>query len=544
MDIQRRIQAILPGTVLAGLLLAAAPVALRSASGPKFYPDDPLDKPPPPRNTAGIKPRKTEALFDFIYNSIESRPKTILPAQNVNTMGEVPDGEWYTNRHFRRRMSLDELKRGAGDATPPQAPYSIVGAKLDGISPGFRMKDAKGTLYFIKPDPLSAPEIATAADAVGSRFFHALGYHTPKNYIVYLDRKEVTIAKEGTTDGANGKPRPMTIRDVEKVLWKIPRTSDGKYRLVASEAIEGEPLGPFRYEGTRSDDPNDVVPHENRRELRGLHVFCAWLNHTDAKAVNSQDSLVEQNGVKYVRHYLIDFGAILGSDSDMIKNASFGHEYIIPKDKQPLKRMVSFGFNPEPWETAKTPKIRGVGRFHAVGFDPEMWVSNFPNRAFVHRLPDDEYWAARQVMNFTDQEIRAIVETGHYTDARAIDYITQTLIQRRNKIGQTYLTKVLALDHFRVAQGRLQFADLAAQYAIVAPREFDISWHAFNNSTRELAAIAGAGGASLPAALISAPPGQYFAARIQARGHARKSVTVYLRSAAPTPQIVGIDRTW
>ena len=179
-------------------------------------------KAPKPRNTTIVKPRKTDALYDFIYNSFEPKPKSIAPAQNVNTLGEVVDSAWYTNRHYFRRMSLDDLRHGPGDATPPKPPYSIVGAKLDGISPGFRMKDATGMLYFIKPDPLSAPEIATSADAVGTRFFYALGYYTPENYIVNIDPKEVTVSKDGTTNGANGKPRPMSSHDVRKGSLEDP----------------------------------------------------------------------------------------------------------------------------------------------------------------------------------------------------------------------------------------------------------------------------------------------------------------------------------
>lgn len=543
MDIQRRIQKILPGSFLAGLILAGAASAVHGADGPKFYPDDPVAKVPSPRDTTIMKPRKTDALYDFIYNSFEPKPKSIGPAQNVNTLGEVPNSAWYTNRHYFRRMTIDELRRGPGDATPPKPPYSIVGAKLDGISPGFRMRDANGTLYFIKPDPRSAPEVATSADAVGTRFFYALGYNTPENYIVDIDRKELTVAKDGTTDGANGKPRPMRQHDVEKVLWKLPRTPDGKYRFIASRALPGTPLGPFRYEGTRSDDPNDIVPHENRRELRGLHVFCAWLNHTDAKSGNSLDTLVEENGVHYVRHYLIDFGAIFGSDSDMVKNASFGHDYIIPDGKETLRRMASLGFNPEPWEAAKTPKIRGVGRFHASAFDPEHWVSNFPNRAFLHRLPDDEFWAARQVMNFTAEEIRAIVETGHYTDPRAVDYITKTLIERRDRIGRAYFAKVLPLDHFEVTENRLVFHDLSVDAGFLPARTYDIAWSRFDNTSQVHTPLA-ATGPGLPLEAISARAGQYFSARISAPGAAGKTVTVYLRASGPVPQVVGVDRTW
>ena len=72
-------------------------------------------------------------------------------------------------------------------------------------------------------------------------------------------------------------------------------------------------MGPFSYEGMRTDDPNDIVPHEDRRELRGLRVFAAWLNHHDTRSINSMDTLVEENGIRYLKHYLLDFGSILGS---------------------------------------------------------------------------------------------------------------------------------------------------------------------------------------------------------------------------------------
>ena len=72
--------------------------------------------------------------------------------------------------------------------------------------------------------------------------------------------------------------------------------ADGTYRVVASKGISGKDVGPFRYYGTRPDDPNDIHPHEHRRELRAMRVFGAWLNHDDSRAINTRDFLQDAGG--------------------------------------------------------------------------------------------------------------------------------------------------------------------------------------------------------------------------------------------------------
>ena len=84
----------------------------------------------------------------------------------------------------------------------------------------------------------------------------------------------------------------LTREDLDAILERAARRPDGSYRVLASRNIAGRPLGPFRYYGTRPDDPNDIVPHEHRRELRGLSVFSAWLNHDEVRSSNSHDSVV------------------------------------------------------------------------------------------------------------------------------------------------------------------------------------------------------------------------------------------------------------
>ena len=60
-------------------------------------------------------------------------------AQNVNTLDEVPDSSWFTNRHGVRRMSRDELVRGPDTIEGPDmsAPWRVFRSKIGGLTPGF-----------------------------------------------------------------------------------------------------------------------------------------------------------------------------------------------------------------------------------------------------------------------------------------------------------------------------------------------------------------------------------------------------------------------
>ena len=184
-----------------------------------------------------------------------------------------------------------------------------------------------------------------------------------------------------------------------------------------------------------------------------------------------------------------------------------------------------------------------MGNFEYEIFEPEEWKPNYPAPIFDNRLPDDTFWAARQVMWFTDEEIRAIVETGQYSDPEAVDWLVKCLIERRNKIGRTYFARVLPLDRFRISDGRLEFEDLGVAYGFVPSRRVSIRWSRFDNPAETHQTIAGAAGPALPAEVASAAEDSYFAATLTGEDET-KTVTVYLRKKGPFPAIVGVDRTW
>ena len=67
--------------------------------------------------------------------------------------------------------------------------------------------------------------------------------------------------------------------------------------------LPGKGAGKFKYTGTRKGDPNDIIPHERRRELRGLRVIAAWINHADAGEKNTYDAYVTAGARNYLKHY-------------------------------------------------------------------------------------------------------------------------------------------------------------------------------------------------------------------------------------------------
>ena len=145
--------------------------------------------------------------------------------------------------------------------------------------------------------------------------------------------------------------------DLEAVFERAARNADGTYRVAAARQLPGKILGGFRYEGTRPDDPNDIVPHEHRRELRALRVFGAWTNLTDMKAGNTLDTLVTENGRGVVKHYLQDVGSTFGMGANGPHDWDEGWEYFYQGDTT-RKRLLSFGFALSPWQTARYQSLR------------------------------------------------------------------------------------------------------------------------------------------------------------------------------------------
>ena len=254
---------------------------------------------------------------------------------------------------------------------------------------------------------------------------------------------------------------------------------DGSYRVVASKALPGRPIGRIQFFGTRPDDPNDLVAHENRRELRGYGVFAAWLNHWDAKALNTLDTLVAVDGRSIVRHHLIDFGSALGSaglgpGEDRAGGEGRGRTRAHGKARGDLGVLCA----PLAHRAALRVQHRGAPSGRKHGVRPQCGRPRIPNRAFLSARADDRFWAARKIVAMRADLIRAAVAAGQFDDPEGETFLVKALVERRDAIARAYLTTVNPIaDPMLDYEGLLTFINVAVDADVArAPRGYRAVW--------------------------------------------------------------------
>jgi hypothetical protein len=479
---------------LALAVVAGAATMQSSAAAPKFFEDDPIAVDRPTQNATQVKPAEVKLFVDLTYN-IARGFSAVTPkrAGNINTVDEVPDSSWFTNRLGRQALTAREIAVGPNTTEgPASGTWTVTSSKSDGVTPGFTIKDARGDRWFLKFDPPGHRGMATGTEVTVTKLMWALGYNVPENHIAYLRREQLAIGADATFTPAGGTKRSLRAGDIDRLLERADREPDGSYRIVASKALAGTPVGRIRFSGVRPDDPNDIVAHEDRRELRGYGVFAAWLNHVDAKAINSLDTLVTDNGRSYIRHHLIDFGSALGSGGIGPADYYAGREYLV-EPKSAGKQMVSFGFRPASWRTERFFEARSIGRLSEQQelFNPDQWKPRVPNQAFLHARGDDKFWAARKLTAMTTDLITAAVRSGDFGDPAAEAFLIRALAQRRDVIKRAYLTGVNPVADLQIENRTLTFTNVAVDADVArSPKEYRAAWSHFDNATHMASRIA------------------------------------------------------
>lgn len=475
--------------LLAGLALPACvgtydpPLPLRPE--PVAYADT-LPIPEPPAKSINVQRELVQA--GFVHKLRRPGRPARHEALNLTAFDDVVSSAWFEHRNGRSRLSPEAVARGptTGPGPDTSRTLTVIEAKTEGVTPGFTIRDARGDRYIVKLDSEGMLGLSSSTGVIVNRFFHAAGYHVPEDYVFVFDADRLAVDPEA--EEATGAP--LSEGDLRNVLERAARLPDGRYRGLASEFVPGTPKGPFRFEGRWEADPNDHYFHQYRRELRGMFVLAAWLNHVDLRLGNSLDVYVEPG---YVRHYVIDFASALGSSAGIRSHTPrHGREYQF--DLWPVfMRWATLGVYTSGWELERwRPIDPSLGWMPVETYRPGEWKPGWPNAAFLQMTDRDGYWGARLVASFTEDQIRAAVAEGELSESAA-DTLSEMLLYRRDATVLHWFSRVSPIEEPRAERAPsaqaagagsvpdapttvVSFRDLGLEHGLWSPGETTYRW--------------------------------------------------------------------
>jgi hypothetical protein len=367
-------------------------------------------------------------------------------ACDVNCLEEVPASSWFTPRNGARPMSPHDVGRGNARLTSlAPGPLSVTEARLDGRDPYIIAEDVRGSRCILEFDDPSLPEMRTAAAVISNRILHAAGYHVLECFIAQISTADLTPSPEARKIGEHGGSGDLSEEHLERFFAgfriaeeneEVKDDSPLTLRVVASRLPEGVPKGVFRDRGRRTDDPNDLIPHEDRRSLRGLRILASWIDHSRFRPDRTMDVYLQPQG--YLRHYLTGFSATLGA---VLRAAD-----------------------------SSSPKGTSTDS------DLTMWRAAEVFRPFEQMDQRDAFWGLSLLLSFTDEQVRAAVDAGRFSNPEWASAVATELMERRDRIGRAWLGRMNGAVRLLIANpGRNRWAltleDLGVRSGLREPQE-------------------------------------------------------------------------
>ncbi len=124
-------------------------------------------------------------------------------ALNVTRYDDVVPSAWFEHRNALYPMSTAQIEVGptSGNGPDTTGALEIISAKVQGVSPGFNIRDARGDRYVVKFDPKGFLHMSSAAGVISNRLLHAAGYHVPEDFIFVFSKSKLAVAEGATIRG-------------------------------------------------------------------------------------------------------------------------------------------------------------------------------------------------------------------------------------------------------------------------------------------------------------------------------------------------------
>ena len=361
--------------VAAALVLWGSPVSTQT---PRFYPDDPIAREPESQDASRAKPYEIESLYEMTHNLFVTagyKPSGTR-ARNINTIDEVPDSGWFTNRigptgqpdHGRCDRARPDRRRAAGPVAlgvdrreDGRRASGIHGAGRAGRDVVHRVRsrrqsggrDRRGddrdeVLLGVRLQPGRKFPDDVRSEARDDR---------PEGHGAASVRREDAV-HVGRSPRDPRRRRPQRRRD----LSHRRRTPDSRQDPRQLPAL------PARV---------PTIPTTScRTSTAASCARCASsargrISRISRRATRSTRSSAE-NGRTTVKHYLQDVGSTFGMCND-VHEWDLSYEYFYEGDTT-RRRFFSLGFALSPWQRIRYVEYPSIGKFEGDRFDPAHGV--------------------------------------------------------------------------------------------------------------------------------------------------------------------------
>ena len=274
-----------------------------------------------------------------------------------------------------------------------------------------RPEDTGAIRVRLHHDPKGYPNTETAALVIASRLVRKVGYRTPE-----ARRVSKTTAE---------------------VRWPI-----------------GFDLGPTPMSGVRPDDPNDRIPHRDRRTLRALSVLAAWLEIRDLGPERLIDVYMGLPGEGHVQHLVVGLHSALGAAELGPASARRTAAGIVRGSA--LDNLITLGLaRPPTGSTARSLSVL------SRTVDPERSLDR-PWEPADRMGPDDGYWIAKRIAAISPEEIAVAVGSAAL-DPHTHAHVVGALESRRRILIAYWLAQVTPLELASLEGDLLVLSDRAIE---------------------------------------------------------------------------------
>lgn len=295
-------------------------------------------------------------------------------------------------------IAARDLRFGPGSSElAPLAPFTFVAEIKTGVSPKFKVKDARGVNWSVKMGE------EAQAETVATRLVWAMGYFADEAY--YFDRIEIP---------------------------NLPRLSRGQNFVEGRNIVRGARFEPKRKDVRRGATWDWLQnPFVGTREFNGLKVLMVLLANYDTRLDNNQIYTVKntENGELEARYVVADIGATFGRVGGLggkrAKNSleDFrASKFVVGVENG----MVNFDYNTKP---------KGAGAFASL-FNPGYGKRQANKEKAMRSVPvDDARWIGSMLSRLSDEQLRDAFRAANYDNATMEGFIT-VLRGRINELTQ------------------------------------------------------------------------------------------------------------